>query len=61
MCYKATRRMKAICLMWNQFRHFIAMVDEELAELGMDNVYSLTGKQFIIDVGADSNQLPNPS
>jgi hypothetical protein len=37
------------------------MVDEELAELGMDNVYSLTGKQFIIDVGGDSNQLPNPS
>ena len=34
------------------------MVNEELAELGMDNVYSLTGKQFTIDVSGGGDQLP---
>ncbi len=34
-----------------QFLVDTGMVGEELAELGMDNSYTLTGKQFTIDVG----------
>jgi hypothetical protein len=41
-----------------QFLVDTGMVDEELAELGMDNSYTLTGKQFTIDVGG-GNQLPD--
>ena len=35
------------------------MVDEELTELGMDNSYTLTGKQITIDVTGDNRQLLN--
>ena len=41
-----------------QFLVDTGMVNEELAELGMDNSYILTGKQFIVDVGG-GNQLPD--
>jgi len=40
-----------------QFLVDTGMVEEELAELGMDNVYTLTGKQFTIDISG-GNQLP---
>ena len=36
------------------------MVNEELAELRMDNSYTLTGKQFTIDVGGGGKRLPEP-
>jgi hypothetical protein len=43
-----------------QFLVDTSMVEEELAELGMDHTYTLTGKQFTIDVSG-GNHLPNLS
>ena len=42
-----------------QFLVDTSMVDEELEDLAMNNSYTLTGKQFTIDVGSGGNQLPD--